>query len=93
MPGDRRPSEGSAARGGLAGLAIAAFGVACCGVLPLLVAALGGLALGALLGIAGGVIGLAALAALLGARLRQQRSCMTDIGAAHDAALAGLVGR
>lgn len=64
---------GAAARTGLAGLGVTAFAVACCAALPLAAGALGGLALGAWLGIGAGLVALAvATLALVVARRRRR---------------------
>jgi hypothetical protein len=67
-------------RGVMEGLPIAAVavvGVVCCAGLPALATVLGGLALGAVLGVAGGVLVLAGLiaAAVLLVRMRRRRRC------------------
>lgn len=63
-------------RTGWAALVVAVMAVVCCAALPMLVGVIGGLAIGAALGIGAGVLALAALAVLvlLRARRRPARS-------------------
>jgi hypothetical protein len=72
MENGRGRRGAAVAREGLTGVAVAAFAIACCGTAPLAVAALGGLAVGAWLGI-GAVIALAAVALLLTSARRRPR--------------------
>jgi zinc transporter ZupT len=69
------PSDGaSGARTGIAALGASALAIGCCAAAPLVLAALGGVALGAILGVAGGVLAVAALLALV-PLIRRRRSC------------------
>ena len=62
--------------GGLVALGVAALAVLCCAGLPLLVAVLGGLALGTVLGVGTGVVALVALViAVLVARHCRAEAC------------------
>ncbi len=66
----------SAARSRLAGVALAAFAVACCIAAPLMIGALGAVGLGAAFGIGAGLVALAALCLLAlrrGARAARRR--------------------
>jgi hypothetical protein len=62
--------------GGLIALGVAALAVLCCAGLPLLVGVLGGLALGAVLGVGSGVVALVVLVtAVLVTRHRRAAAC------------------
>jgi hypothetical protein len=90
MPPDRRdavlmrersPRDARApARDGLAGLAIAAVAVGCCAGLPLLLAVASTVAIGTLLGVAAGIVAIAAAAigGALWGRRRRVASCGRD---------------
>jgi hypothetical protein len=60
---------------GLAAAAIVAFGVACCGGVPLALAALSSLAIGTVMGVGAGILALVALTALVIVRVRRRRAC------------------
>jgi len=70
-----RERSGDRPNSGLAAVAVVAVGVACCGGAPLALAALSSLAIGAILGLGGGVVALAALTALVIVRARRRRAC------------------
>ena len=75
---------GGAVRDGLAGLGVAALAVACCGALPLLAGVVGGLALGAWLGLAAAVAALACAAlAFAASRRRSRAACSAEEGSMH----------
>jgi hypothetical protein len=61
--------------------AIAVVGIACCAGLPVIAAVLGGVTLAAVLGVAGGLLAVAALvaAALFALRARRRRACSPQI--------------
>jgi hypothetical protein len=80
---ETRPSN-TVAKGGLAGVGIAILAVVCCGAIPLLAATFSALALGALLGIAGGVVGVAALMAVVVVRAGRRRACALPSGNSPD---------
>lgn len=71
-----RERAAGAATSGVAGPALAALAVVCCGAVPLIAAFAGTLALGALLGIGAGVLAIAAVAGGLLIRTRRSRSCI-----------------
>jgi Flp pilus assembly protein TadB len=82
LPADRRRdvmssgerSKDSAARGGLATLAVAAFAVLCC-ALALLAAPAGSVAIGTLLGVGAGLAAAVLLAVAVVVRVRQRQAC------------------
>lgn len=67
------PSKRSPPQGGLAAVGVAAFAVACCASLPLLVAVAGSVAIGTVLGVGAGVVAGLLLVALVVARVRRRR--------------------
>lgn len=66
----------SGVKGGLAAVGIAALMVSCCAAAPLLVVLAGSLTIGALAGVAAGVLALVALAGAV-VFLRRRRACET----------------
>jgi hypothetical protein len=82
-----RDTQGGAGAGNTSKTVLAAFGIAalavlCCVGGPLLAAVAGGLALGALLGIASGVVAVVVLGALIVLRASRRRACApSGIGA------------
>lgn len=68
--------DGSGAKGGIALLGVGALMVACCAAAPLLVVLAGSLTIGALAGVAAGVLALVALAGAV-VFLRRRRACET----------------
>jgi hypothetical protein len=70
-----RKRSGAGANTGLAAAAVVGFGVACCGVVPLALAAVSSLAIGTVLGVGAGILALVAVTALLIVRRRRRRAC------------------
>jgi hypothetical protein len=70
----RRPSRGSPAHGGLAGLGIAAFAVICCAALPLLAALAGSVGIGTVLGAGAGLGAAVLLVGLVAAHGQRRRA-------------------
>jgi hypothetical protein len=70
-----RKRSGAGASTGLAAAAVVGFAVACCGVVPLALAAGSSLAIGTVLGVGAGILALVALTALLIVRTRRRRAC------------------
>jgi hypothetical protein len=71
----------SGARTGITAAGATLFAVGCCVAAPVVLGALGGVVLGAILGVAGGLLALAALLAFV-ALIRKRRSC--EIPGADD---------
>jgi len=71
MPEDPAPQKPSAGEGLLLGGAVLAM-IGCCG-LPLLIAALGSIAIGTLLGVGGGLLAAIALVTIAAIRIRARR--------------------
>jgi hypothetical protein len=69
----REPSKDSAARGGLAALAVAAFAVLCCAAVPVLAALAGSIAIGVVPGVGAGLAAGVLLTVAVVARLRRRR--------------------
>jgi Flp pilus assembly protein TadB len=69
-----KPSKRSPPQGGLAAVGVAAFVVACCAALPLLVAFAGSVAIAAVLGAGAGLVAGLLLVALVVARARRRRA-------------------
>lgn len=74
----RRSNEKGVAKGGLAGVGLAAFMVVCCAAFPLLAAFAGSVALGAALGVGAGVVALLVLGGLVVAAARRRRVCEAE---------------
>ena len=73
--GSREPRSGAGIeKAGLAALGLGALVVVCCAALPLVAGVLGGVAIGAYLGVGAGVLALAVLAALVLVRARRRRT-------------------
>jgi hypothetical protein len=72
-----RPGEETSGgeRIGVAGVGIAAVLLACCAALPLIGGVIGGIAIGAVLGVGAGILALAALAAVIVITVRRRRAC------------------
>lgn len=75
MSGDGGEERDSRSGAGLAAVGLGALAVACCGAVPLLVAALGGVTAGAVFGIAAGAIALVAGAVAVVVIRRRHRAC------------------
>jgi len=74
--GSREPRSGDGLeKTGLAALGMGALVVVCCAALPLVAGVLGGVAIGAILGVGAGVLALAVLATLVLLRGRRKRAC------------------
>ena len=70
------PKKSSSGSDGLVALGAAALVIGCCVGLPLIVAVVGSVAAGALLGVATGIVGAVALGAVIALRIRaRRRSC------------------
>jgi hypothetical protein len=78
---------GATVRDGLAGVGVVVFAVACCGALPLAAGALGGLALGAWLGIGAGLLAVVA-GGVAFAAARRRRRCEIEPARALESARA-----
>lgn len=79
-PNDR---ASGAERAGLTGVGVAALALACCGGLPLLIGLVGGLTVGAALGLgAGALLLIAAAGTLVVMQARRRRACEVKASAA-----------
>ena len=80
--GERDPRDaGSPARAGLAGVAFVAVAVGCCAGLPLVVVVASTVAIGTILGVAAGLVAIAAVVVggALWVRRRRQARCARDV--------------
>lgn len=78
--GSREPRSGDGLeRTGLAALGMGALVVVCCAALPLVAGVLGGVAIGAILGVGAGVLALAVLATLVLLRARRRLAGRSQI--------------